>query len=104
MNQKELYDLVAEVTHSTKAEARSAVDAAFDAIARELANDGEVRVPGFGILSVVTRSPRIGRNPQTGEVLQIREQRVAKLKMGAALKEKLNPVRLVPRQTTRQRA
>ncbi|HVF79169.1 MAG TPA: HU family DNA-binding protein, partial [Solirubrobacteraceae bacterium] len=69
---------------------KNAVDATFDAIASELAGGGEVAVAGFGKFSVSDRSAREGRNPATGETIQIAASKAAKFSAAAALKKRLN--------------
>jgi DNA-binding protein HU-beta len=68
----------------------SAVDAVFDAIAGELAAGRDVAIAGFGKFSVVERAAREGRNPATGETIQIAASRGAKFSAAAGLKQQLN--------------
>jgi len=68
----------------------SAVDAAFDAIASELAAGHDVAIAGFGKFSVSERAARDGRNPASGETIQIAASTVAKFSAAAALKKQLN--------------
>ena len=65
-------------------------DAVFEAIASELQNGGEVAVSGFGKFSVSDRSAREGRNPATGETIQIAASKAAKFSAASALKKQLN--------------
>ena len=69
---------------------KSDVDSIFEAIASELANGGEVAVSGFGKFSVSNRSAREGRNPATGETIQIAASKAAKFSAASALKKQLN--------------
>jgi DNA-binding protein HU-beta len=62
----------------------------FEAIASELANGGEVAVSGFGKFAVSNRSAREGRNPATGETIQIAASKAAKFSAASALKKQLN--------------
>ena len=66
------------------------VEKVFDAIASELQNGGEVAVSGFGKFSVSHRAARQGRNPATGETIQIAASNGAKFSAASALKQKLN--------------
>ena len=66
------------------------VEAIFDAIANELANGGEISVSGFGKFSVSDRAARQGRNPATGETIQIAASKGAKFSAASALKQRLN--------------
>ena len=74
----------------TGEQAKSAVDAVFDAIAGELAAGHDVAIAGFGKFSVTERAAREGRNPATGETIQIAASRAAKFSAAAALKNQLN--------------
>jgi DNA-binding protein HU-beta len=90
MTKQELAQKVASSADLSAADAKSAVDATFDAIASELAGGGEVAVAGFGKFSVSERSAREGRNPATGETIQIAASKAAKFSAAAALKKALN--------------
>jgi DNA-binding protein HU-beta len=71
-------------------QAKSAIDAAFEAIAGELAAGRDVAIAGFGKFSVSERVARDARNPATGETMQIAASRAAKFSAAAALKKQLN--------------
>ena len=71
MNRNELVDAVTSKTDMKKSEASKAVDAVFDAIAEALKGGDEVRLVGFGTFSVASRAASEGRNPRTGEKIQI---------------------------------
>ena len=90
MTKQELAQKVASDTGLSGSDAKGAVDAAFDAIAGELAGGGEVAVAGFGKFSVSERSAREGRNPATGETIQIAASKAAKFSAASALKKQLN--------------
>jgi DNA-binding protein HU-beta len=90
MTKQELAQKVAAKTDLSGSDAKNAVDATFDAIADELAGGGEVAVAGFGKFSVSDRSAREGRNPATGETIQIAASKAAKFSAAAALKKQLN--------------
>jgi DNA-binding protein HU-beta len=81
---------VATDTGLSGSDAKGAVDATFDAIAAELAEGGEVAVAGFGKFTVSERSAREGRNPATGETIQISASKAAKFSAASALKKTLN--------------
>jgi len=87
MNKSEFVDAIAEQTGSTKAEAGRFVDAIFGTITNELSTGGQIVIPSFGAFSVGHRAARPGRNPQTGQTIEIKAARVAKFKVGKALKE-----------------
>jgi nucleoid DNA-binding protein len=86
MNKTELIDEVAKVTCSKK-EAGLAVDATLAAIEKALKKGGEVTLVGFGTFKVSKRKARIGRNPQTGEVIKIAAKKVPTFKAGKGLKD-----------------
>jgi DNA-binding protein HU-beta len=90
MTKQELAQKVASDTGLSGSDAKAAVDATFDAIAEELAGGGEVAVAGFGKFSVSERSAREGRNPATGETIQIAASKAAKFSAASALKKSLN--------------
>ncbi len=86
-------DLVAEVSNSSglsKAHAATAVDAVFKSISDSLAGGNEVRLVGFGTFSVANRKATTGRNPRTGESIQIPASRQPKFKAGKGLKTAVN--------------
>lgn len=91
MTKQELAQKVAVLADITEAQARSAVEATFEAIAGELATGGQVAVAGFGKFSTGERAAREGRNPSTGESMQIAASTAAKFSAAAALKKQLNP-------------
>ena len=90
MTKQELAQKVASDTGLSGSDAKGAVDATFDAIAEELAGGGEVAVAGFGKFSVSERSAREGRNPATGETIQIAAANTVKFTAGSALKDAAN--------------
>jgi DNA-binding protein HU-beta len=90
MTKHELAKQVAANAGLTGEQATSAVDAAFDAIAGELAAGRDVAIARFGKFSVGERTAREGRNPATGETIQIAASRAAKFSAAAGLKQQLN--------------
>ena len=90
MNKNELIAAVAKESELTKADAGRAVDATIAAIEKSLKKGDEVRLVGFGTLSVVKRKATNGRNPRTGETLKIAASKQPKFKPGKALKEMIN--------------
>ena len=88
MTKQELAQKVAADAGIAGAQAKSAVDAAFEAIASELAAGRDVAIAGFGKFSVSERAARDGRNPSSGETIQIAAITVAKFSAAAALNEK----------------
>lgn len=90
MNKAELIDAVAARTGLTKNDASGAVEAVFDVISSTLSNRGTVSVIGFGTFSTSDRAARTGRNPRTGETINIAATCVPKFKAGKGLKEIVN--------------
>ncbi len=90
MNKAELIDLVADSADLSKSAAARAVDAVFDGITGSLRGGGTVTMVGFGTFSVSARSARAGRNPRTGETIQIAASKTPKFKAGKALKDAVN--------------
>lgn len=90
MNKNELIAKVAEVTDLSKADATRAVDAVFETISAQLSQESEVRLVGFGTFSVSQRRATEGRNPRTGEKIQIPASKQPKFKAGKQLKESVN--------------
>lgn len=90
MNKSDLISAVAHATGLSKANSEEAVKATLEAISNELANDGTVTLIGFGTFSVMQRSARQGKNPQTGETINIEAKKVPKFKPGKALSDSVN--------------
>lgn len=87
MNKTELINQVAETSELSKKDATKAVNAVFDTILNSLKNGEPVHLIGFGNFEVRERSARKGRNPQTGEEIEIPATRVPVFKPGKTLKE-----------------
>lgn len=86
----ELAKLVAERTGLQASQAKLAVEATIEEITAQLAAGNEVKFTGFGKFSTVARPAREGRNPQTGESMQIPAKTAAKFNPGAELKKAVN--------------
>ena len=89
MNKGELINAVAENGGMTKKDAGIAVDAVFSAISDALAKGDSVQLIGFGTFGVKERAAREGRNPRTGEKVQIAASKSPVFKAGKALKDKI---------------
>jgi DNA-binding protein HU-beta len=90
LNKSELVDHVAESADIPKATAARAVDAAIEGITGSLSDGESVALVGFGTFLVRERAARAGRNPKTGEAIQIAAAKVPAFKAGKALKDALN--------------
>ena len=89
MNKAELLSTVAERAEMSKKDTARVVDTLMDTIAEALAKGEKVQLVGFGNFEVRERSARKGRNPQTGEEIQIQASKTPAFKPGKALKEKV---------------
>lgn len=90
MNKNDLVAAVSGRSNLSKADATKAVDAVFDCITDELKTGGDVRLVGFGTFSVAHRAASTGRNPRTGETIQIAASKQPKFKAGKGLKDAVN--------------
>ena len=90
MNKNELVASVAEASGLSKADAGRAVDGVIGSITGALKSGGDVRIVGFGTFSVANRKATTGRNPRTGEPIQIQASKMPKFKPGSPLKEAVN--------------
>ncbi|HIX83014.1 MAG TPA: HU family DNA-binding protein [Candidatus Megamonas gallistercoris] len=90
MNKSELVASVAEVAELTKKDAEKAVNAVFASVQKALVENDKVQIIGFGTFEVRTRAARKGRNPQTGETIEIPESKNPVFKAGKALKDAVN--------------
>ncbi|HET7629256.1 MAG TPA: HU family DNA-binding protein [Bacillales bacterium] len=87
MNKTDLINSVAESAQLSKKDATKAVDSVFETISSSLQQGDKVQLIGFGNFEVRERSARKGRNPQTGEEIQIAASKVPAFKPGKALKD-----------------
>ena len=90
MNKTELIAAVAEQAELSKKDAEKALKAFVDIVGEELKKGEKVQMVGFGTFEVSERPERAGRNPQTGEVMQIAASKTPKFKAGKALKDLVN--------------
>jgi len=90
MNKGDLIEAVAGSTDMSKADSGRAVDAVIEAITKALKKGGTVSLVGFGTFTVKKRAARQGRNPRTGEAIQIKASKVPGFKAGKALKDAVN--------------
>lgn len=90
MNKVELVASMAEKAELTKVDAEKALKAFIDVVTEEMKNGGKVQLVGFGTFEVSERAARTGRNPQTGETIEIKSSKAPKFKAGKALKDTVN--------------
>ena len=90
MNKTELIAAAAEQTGMTKKDTEKALNAAFDVIAAALSKGEKVQVSCFGIFEVKEREARVGRNPRTGEAMDIPASRTPTFKASKTLKDAMD--------------
>lgn len=90
VNKNDLIAAVATAAGFSKVDAAAAVDGVFSSITDALAAGGDVRLVGFGTFSVAQRAASEGRNPRTGEKIQIPASKQPKFKAGKGLKDAVN--------------
>lgn len=90
MNKLELVEKVAEKSGISKNQAAKTINAILETVTEELVNGGSVNLIGFGNFKVTDRKSRLGRNPTTGEVIEIPAAKVPRFTPGKALKDSVN--------------
>jgi len=90
VNKTELIDAVAASADISKAAALRAIDGMTAAVTRALQEGDQITLVGFGSFQVKTREARTGRNPRTGETIQIKASKIPSFKAGKALKDAVN--------------
>lgn len=92
MNKQELVDAIAEKTGQTKTAAGGQVNALIGIITSAVVKGDTVQLVGFGSFSTGSRAARVGRNPRTGEDMQIAASRTVKFTAGKTFKEAVNRI------------
>lgn len=90
MNKSELIAAIAEQAEISRKDAENALKAFTDVVTQELVKGNKVQLVGFGTFEISERAARTGRNPQTGEEMQIAASKAPKFKAGKALKDAVN--------------
>jgi DNA-binding protein HU-beta len=90
MNKKELVDYISKSANLSKTQAEDALKGTLDAITNSLKNSDKVTLVGFGAFSTSKREARTGRNPQTGNPINIPSKTVVKFKAGKAMGDEVN--------------
>ena len=90
MNKTDLIEVVAKEANLKKKDAEAAVAAVFGAIEKALVDGDKVQLIGFGTFEVKGRAAKTGRNPATGEAIQIAASKQIKFSAGKTLKDKVN--------------
>ena len=90
MNKTELVAAIAEKADLSKKDSEKALKAFVDVVTAQLKADQKVQLVGFGTFEISKRAAREGRNPQTGETMEIKASKTPKFKAGKALKDMMN--------------
>jgi DNA-binding protein HU-beta len=90
MNKAEFVEQVAEKTDLSRRQAELAIEATLKTIEEQLARGSEITLTGFGKFHVADRAARQGRNPQTGQPIDIKASRVPRFSAGSKLKQTVN--------------
>jgi len=90
MNKTELIDFISSKADLSKADAGRALDAFIDAVTTTLKDKESVTLVGFGTFTVTERAARTGRNPRTGEAIEIKAATVPRFRPGKALRDAVN--------------
>jgi DNA-binding protein HU-beta len=90
MNKQELIDAVASDVGISKSAAADTIDAVLHAVSQAVAGGDSVQLIGFGTFATGERSARTGRNPQTGEAIEIAAAKTVKFTAGKAFKDVVN--------------
>ena len=87
MNKTELISTVAEAAGMSKKDTEQVLNTFFDTVQNTLKQKDKVQIPGFGTFEVRERAARTGRNPHTGETIEIAAAKVPAFKPGKSLKD-----------------
>ena len=90
MNKTELVAAIAEQAELSKKDSEKALKAFIDVVTDELKKGEKIQLVGFGTFEVIERAAREGRNPLTGEKMNIKASKAPKFKAGKALKDAVN--------------
>jgi DNA-binding protein HU-beta len=90
MNKQELIDAVASASGTSKSAAEETINAVFETISRTVAAGNAVQLVGFGTFGSGERAARTGRNPATGEAMEIAAAKTVKFTAGKAFKDAVN--------------
>lgn len=90
MNKAELIDSISKLSRQTKTEVEKSLEAFIEIVSKSISSDEEVKLIGFGTFGVSERKARVGRNPQTGDEIQIPARKVPVFRAGKELKNVVN--------------
>lgn len=89
MNKKEIVSKLAETTNLSKTDTQKVLDGFLDIVMEEIQKGQDITLVGFGTFSASERAARSGRNPKTGETIEIPATKVPKFKPGKTFKDKI---------------
>lgn len=90
MNKSELVEAIAKETKSSKIDAQKHLDSTLDVITKAMKKGDKIALTGFGSFEVRSRAARSARNPQTGEVINLKASKAPAFKAGKGLKDAVN--------------
>ncbi len=90
LSKSDLIDLIATDANTTKAQAKQMLESVMSVFSQQLIKGNEVVTPELGTLKVTSRAARTGKNPRTGEAIQIAEKKGIKLSVAKSLSDALN--------------
>jgi DNA-binding protein HU-beta len=90
VNKADLIEQIAQAAEISKSAAERAVDALVNSVKASLRKGEDVTLVGFGTFYASTRAARTGRNPRTGEAVEIKAAKLPKFRAGKALKDAIN--------------
>jgi nucleoid DNA-binding protein len=96
VTKKDMAKAIAEEMGLTHGQAREVVQRVFDGITETLLNDGRIELRNFGVFEVKKRGPRRGRNPRTGEAVDVPAKLVVTFKPGLEMEERVGQLKKVP--------
>lgn len=90
MNKADLINSISEKTGLTKTKSNEVIDAFLSSVTESLSNGDKVTLVGFGTFTTSQREARKGRNPKTGDIIDIPSKKVARFKAGSDLIKSVN--------------
>ena len=96
MTKRDIVNAIAEKTGLTQVHAGEVVQLLFDGITKTLLTEGRIELRNFGVFQVKQRKPRKGRNPKTGEAVDVPAKLVVSFKPGREMEERVGKAKEVP--------
>ena len=89
ITKKEIADRIAEELKIKQIVSKQIIQSFIDNIIKELVKGNKIELRDFGVLKTTIKKPRVGRNPKSGDVVQVPEKRIVKFKPGKLMREKV---------------